>query len=179
MATVLTSNLSGGEEGDLLEKQLSLAARISFRFNATCCCPFFFFLDSVSSFSCFSLRDFCSQFLEGGEGENHREGKRGSRSEAAGACVTFLANLSCSLCIVHMLKIAAWNASNYIINWQMETRIVLPPYPISNSYSILDYCSIMSSPCCKPQRITLCGHGDAIVVSTSNPILSFCLLGPL
>lgn len=70
MATVLTSNLSGGEEGDLLEKQLSLAARISFRFNATCCCPFFFFLDSVSSFSCFSLRDFCSQFLEGGEGEN-------------------------------------------------------------------------------------------------------------
>lgn len=68
MATVLTSNLSGGEEGDLLKKQLSLAARISFRFNATCCC--LFFLDSVSSFSCFSLRDFCSQFLEGGEGEN-------------------------------------------------------------------------------------------------------------
>lgn len=34
--------------------------------------------------------------------------------------VTFIANLSCTLCIVHMLKVAAWNASNYIINWQRE-----------------------------------------------------------
>lgn len=76
---------------------------LAFLFASTQRVVAFFFLDSVSSFSCFSLRDFCSQFLEGGEGEKHREGRRGSRSEAAGACVTFLANLSCSLCIVHML----------------------------------------------------------------------------